>query len=274
MSNQIVNAVKFIGKIAGHTSETVTDEAALQIKINNKAYTVTMRSAGHDVPLSIGLLFTEGIIRSMKEIDSIKESPSLSSNVNSIVDIKVPEHLVEGKNIFNRTIASSSSCGICGKTDLCDLSTVSPFENIPVLDITLLPDFFLQMQLHQNTFGLTGGSHAAAIFANDNTLLSVKEDIGRHNAVDKVIGECLIDSTLSEAKVLCVSGRVSFEIVTKCLKAKIPFLAAVSAPSNLAVSYCQEMGITLIAFCRGDKATVYTCPENVLQYHHPISTPT
>ena len=121
------------------------------------------------------------------------------------------------------------------------------------------------MQARQSTFERTGGSHGAAIFDIAGTLLSVKEDIGRHNAVDKVIGDLLLKDTLPDASILFISGRVSYEIAAKCAEASIPFLLAVSAPSSLAVDFCQRKGITLIGFCRANRATVYTNERNILQ---------
>ncbi len=266
MPDQIVNAVKFIGGQPAETLETLTNEEALQININNQAFTITMRSPGNDKMLVCGLLLTEGIIHSYHDIISISENKVPNTDHILRMDVVISEKMLEGKNIFNRSIASSASCGICGKTTLCDLiENTSPLKSNRDLNINLLNSFFSRMRLHQQTFGLTGGSHAAAIFASDEMLLAVNEDIGRHNAVDKVIGECLVNNTLSKALVLCVSGRVSYEIAVKCYKAGISFLTAVSAPSSLSVEYCRKMGITLIAFCREDKATVYTNPQRIKQ---------
>lgn len=266
MPDQIVQAIKFVGGQSEQTFETLTYEAALQININNRAFTITMRSPGNDTLLACGLLFTEGIINSYQDIISITENQSPNTDDILSVDVIVSEKILSGKNLFNRSIASSASCGICGKTEILDITETTPFlNNNSRLDINTLNDFFMKMRLQQHTFGLTGGSHAAAIFASTELLMAVNEDIGRHNAVDKVIGECLINNTLPKAMVLCVSGRVSYEIATKCYKAGIPFLASVSAPSSLSVEYCQKIGITLIAFCRGDKATVYTHRERISQ---------
>ena len=266
MPDQIVQAVKFIGGQPEETFETLTNEAALQININNRAFTITMRSPGNDQFLVCGILLTEGIINSYQDIISITESAAPNADHMLTVDIMVSEKILEGKKLFNRSIASSASCGICGKTAICELiETTPPLNKNGCLNKSTLNDFFSRMRLHQHTFGLTGGSHAAAIFASGELLLAVNEDIGRHNAVDKVIGECLINNTLTSAMVLCVSGRVSYEIATKCYKAGISFLTAVSAPSSLSVEYCQKMGITLIAFCRGDKATVYSHRERISQ---------
>lgn len=257
-------ALRFFQGKKEEETEIVTVEAALQIKINSRAYTITMRTPGNDIFLAVGLLFTEDIIAAYPEISSINEIPDHLHEHNLIVDLKIDEKITQNKNLFNRSIASSASCGVCGKIDLCDLATAKePLLDEHRLSIKALPDLFNVMQYHQETFTKTGGSHAASIFSIDRQLLAVQEDIGRHNAVDKVIGSLLINGKLSEAAILCISGRVSYEIVAKCAKAKIPFLLAVSAPSSLAVDFCQQSGITLVAFCRGDKATVYSHPHRI-----------
>ncbi len=250
---------------AGHireTEEKLVEEAPLQIRINRRPYTITMRTPGQDVALTAGLLFTEGILSSKNELLEIQEIAGTKSATREI-SLTLPESLLQAKNIFNRSIASSASCGICGKTELCDIAIPHIVNSSLQLDSELIPDLFAQMRLHQQTFDQTGGSHAAGLFGINGDLLSIQEDIGRHNAVDKTIGELLLAETLSKAAVLCVSGRVSYEIVAKCVQAQIPFLLSVSAPSSMAVEMCAQKGITLIAFCRGDRATIYTHPEYI-----------
>ncbi len=132
------------------------------------------------------------------------------------------------------------------------------------LPITLIPTMFEQMAAEQKVFKSSGGSHASAAFTTDGQLLAIYEDIGRHNAVDKVIGSLLLQRKLSQAACLLVSGRLSYEIVSKCFRARIPFLASVSAPSSMAVDYCAKTGITLLGFCRQNKCTVYTGEENIV----------
>lgn len=247
--------------------ESLTPEEALQIKINGKAYTITMRSPGQDRNLAVGLLLTEGVINSREDILGISEIPTVRNSHTLIIDVQVKESVLAGKNLFNRSIASSASCGVCGKIELCDLvKPTASFQTSIKLDINLIPDLLRQMQAKQSTFEQTGGSHAAAAFSIDGLALAVKEDIGRHNAVDKVIGELFLNDQLSKADILFVSGRVSYEIVAKCAQAGIPFLLAVSAPSSLAVDFCKQKGITLVAFCREDRATVYANEKNILQY--------
>ena len=266
MASKPIAAIKYIAGKPQKTFELLANEEALQIKINGKAYTITMRTPGQDELLSLGLLFTEGVLHSPDDIVSLTQIPAPHGNHTLVVDVMIKEEILQGKNLFNRSIASSASCGVCGKIELCDL--VNPHHTLTTskkLDVCLIPDLLWQMNNHQSVFEQTGGSHAAAIFSIDGELLSVQEDIGRHNAVDKVIGDLFITNKLNQADILFVSGRVSYEIVAKCAQAGIPFLLAVSAPSSLAVELCQKKGITLIGFCRENRATVYTNTANIVQ---------
>ena len=169
-----------------------------------------------------------------------------------------PEHLNEGY-YQSRSLLSVSSCGICGKRELGDLEMD---EDALLIDCTLnaerIQRMFKAMEERQAVFLKTGGAHAAACFDSDGNMMVIQEDIGRHNAVDKVIGQLLNDNNLGRARCLLVSGRVSYEIVCKCYRAGIPFLAAVSSPSSMSIEIADRKGITLLAFCRGDVLTCYT----------------
>lgn len=274
MINKKITAVRYVAGEPVETSEALAGEEALQIKINGTPYTITMRTPGHDMILAAGLLFTERVIRQKEDIIRISETPVASGDHSLIVDVQVTGEALEGKNLFNRSIASSASCGVCGKIELCDLvGPERPLYTSRKLDVHLIPDLMQQMRSQQSTFEKTGGSHAAAAFSIGGELLSVKEDIGRHNAVDKVIGDLLLRNLLSQTDILFISGRVSYEIVAKCAEASIPFLLAVSAPSSLAVDLCRRNGITLIGFCRENRATVYTHEKNIMQYVSGNQTP-
>jgi FdhD protein len=267
MVDKKTKAVRYIAGQLQKTFETLAAEEALQIRINGKPYTITMRSPGQDKILAAGLLFTERVVTEQTDIISISEIATPSGEHTLIVDVRVKEEALTGKNLFNRSIFSSASCGVCGKIELCDLVTPEhPLVTSQKLDIHRIPDLAQQMHAGQSTFERTGGSHAAAVFSIDGTLLSVQEDIGRHNAVDKVIGELFLRKCLPKAAILFVSGRVSYEIVAKCAEASISFLLAVSAPSSLAVDLCRRQGITLIGFCRENRATVYTHEKNIVQH--------
>jgi FdhD protein len=267
MMNNKIAAVRYVVGEPEQTFETLAGEAPLQIKINGNPYTITMRTPGHDKMLATGLLFTERIIRHQQDILHISETPDETSGHTVTIDVLVKEEIVTGKNLFNRSIASSASCGVCGKIELCDLITPEkPLHTSHRLNIHHIPGLLQQMQAEQATFEKTGGSHAAAAFDIDGKMLSVKEDIGRHNAVDKVIGGLVLMETLHQAAILFISGRVSYEIVAKCAEASIPFLLAVSAPSSLAVRFCRDTGITLVGFCRENRATVYANAQNILRH--------
>ncbi|MDD3722556.1 MAG: formate dehydrogenase accessory sulfurtransferase FdhD [Lutibacter sp.] len=247
-------------QLTNGVSKKVTDalviEAALQININKEPYTVVMRTPGDDIELIRGLLYAEDIYKGEENLGI--EVVEKRENGFSILNASIPKKQL-GKGYLNkRTLLSVSSCGICGKQKLEDInySGVKLINNI-IFDISKLEEMFVEMKSKQETFEISGGSHAAAIFNKNYEIISLKEDIGRHNAVDKVVGELLNSNQLKESFVMLVSGRVSYEIISKAFIAKIPIVVAVSACSTLAVDFAKEFGICLIGFSRGNKATVY-----------------
>jgi len=242
--------------------DALTVEEALQININNKPFTVSMRTPGNDVDLVRGLLHAEGVINNIDLIPEISLKKENEKGIVTIVNVNIPEgELGEGYS-NSRSLLSVSSCGICGKTDLGDLAFIGKtIDDNDKIDIGLIHNLFNKMNNFQFDFRKSGGTHAAAAFTLKGDLLCAMEDIGRHNAVDKIVGKLINDKKLNEAKIMTVSGRISYEIVIKCFKARIPFLAAVSAPSSLAVDYAKELGITLFAFCRDERATCYSNPQ-------------
>lgn len=234
-------------------------ETPLQININNEAYTVVMRTPDNDIELIRGLLFAEDIYKAEKPFsyEIIEEE----NRIPSIINIEIPKNQL-GKGYLNkRTLLSVSSCGICGKKELKDIKVDGEkLEQTPTLVSKEIFLMYTKMKSFQDTFKDSGGSHAAAIFNKNQDLLTIKEDIGRHNAVDKTIGDLLIKNNLKEANFLFVSGRVSYEIVSKAFIAKIPIIVAVSACSSLAVDFAKEFGICLIGFTRNQKMTIYSNP--------------
>lgn len=253
---------KFCGDNRFDVDDNLTVEEALQIIINKKTFTITMRTPGNDEDLINGLLYSEDIYKSVDKL-----TISLSENQKKGIteaNITVDERLLSDGYLNSRNILSVSSCGICGKKELEEIDSSQKLKNGIKLNINDLFTMFDAMNDRQPTFHQSGGSHAAAAFSNDTKLLSIREDIGRHNAVDKVIGHLINKNQLSDAKCLIVSGRISYEIVSKAFAAKIPILAAVSAPSTLAVDFAKELGITLLGFCRKNKATCYSHPERLL----------
>lgn len=263
MATRNYEGKKFEKGLATKIADALTIEEALQININNKPFTVTMRTPGNDNCLVRGMLHTEGILKNqnfLPELNLIKESNK--DSIVTIVELTIPkEELGEGYS-NSRNLLSVSSCGICGRTELGDTSfDGKAIDNDDKIDIALINSLFEKMNIMQSDFHQSGGTHAAAIFSINGELLGSMEDIGRHNAVDKVIGKLILLKELDKATILTVSGRVSYEIIIKCFKAKIPFLAAVSAPSSLAVDFAKELGITLFAFCRDGRATCYSHPH-------------
>ena len=262
MATRNYEGKKFNNKNIDKIVDALTVEEALQININNKPFTVSMRTPGNDIALVRGLLHAEGVINNIYFIPEISLKKENEKGIVTIVNVDIPEkELGEGYS-NSRSLLSVSSCGICGKTELGDLAFIGKtIDDKDKIDIGLIHNLFNKMNNFQYDFRESGGTHAAAAFTLKGELLCAMEDIGRHNAVDKIVGKLINDEELSEAKIMTVSGRVSYEIVIKCFKARIPFLAAVSAPSSLAVDYAKELGITLFAFCRDQRATCYSNPQ-------------
>jgi FdhD protein len=252
--------IKVVSNSQSKTDDALVIEAPLQININNSPYTVVMRTPYNDLELVRGLLFAEDIYK--QEAVFHFEVIEVKKGGETIVNITIPKEVL-GKGYLNkRTLLSVSSCGICGKQELKDLAVSGDTINIKkAMAATNIQKMFGVMQAHQKTFKRSGGSHAAALFNANNNLLSIQEDIGRHNAVDKVIGELLLKKQLKEATFMLVSGRVSYEIVSKAFIAKIPIIVAVSACSSLAVDFSKEFGICLIGFTRDEKMTIYANPN-------------
>ena len=238
--------------------DALTVEEALQLNINNKAFTVSMRTPGNDKSLVRGLLHSENIINDQKFMPKYTVIEG-RTDAQTEINVDIPDDKLGTGYSNSRSLLSLSSCGICGKTELKDIESISgKLNDNKKIEMDLLHDLFEKMQKKQYDFKESGGTHAAAAFSLKGDILCSMEDIGRHNAVDKVIGELIISNNLNMAKIITVSGRISYEIVIKCFKAGVPFLAAVSAPSSLAVDYAKELGITLFAFCRNNRATCYS----------------
>ncbi|MBV1923397.1 MAG: formate dehydrogenase accessory sulfurtransferase FdhD [Flavobacteriaceae bacterium] len=244
------------------TVDALTVEEALQININGSPFTVSMRTPGNDISLVRGMLHSEGIIKNASYNFNLVLKKENERGIVTIVELTIPEEELGEGYSNSRSLLSVSSCGICGRTELGDIDfTGQSIKDDEKVDNELINSLFKKMKKHQFDFHQSGGTHAAAAFTRDGKLLSTKEDIGRHNAVDKVIGDLIIAKELKKAAIMTVSGRVSYEIIIKCFKANIPFLAAVSAPSSLAVDYAKELGITLFGFCRNGRITCYSNPQ-------------
>jgi FdhD protein len=238
-------------------------EVALSIAVNDIPFTVTMQTPGNEIELARGLLFTEKIYQSLEQHPEIIITGTNESGFITSVNVKAAPHLILKDFAGNRNVISSSSCGVCGKTELDDLGN-DKLTSSALLDPSKIQLMFSEVSERQKAFQKSGGTHAAGAFTVDGQMLIVQEDIGRHNAVDKVIGYLIKNELLHKVECLTVSGRISYEIVSKAKEANIPFLASVSAPSTLAVDSASASGMTLMAFCRNNKLTVYSNPHQVI----------
>lgn len=258
-------AKKFENGTASKIVDSLTIEEALQININNAPFTVTMRTPGDDLALIRGMLHTEGVLKNTLYSPDIVLNKENNAGIVTVADLSIPQSELGKEYSNSRSLLSVSSCGICGRKELDELTTQGEAIDInKTIGVSVLHNMFDKMSGEQATFKQSGGSHASGVFAFDGSLLTAKEDIGRHNAVDKAIGELLLQGKLNKAACITVSGRISYEIIIKAFKARIPILAAVSAPSALAVDYAKELGITLLAFCREDRATCYANTQRII----------
>ena len=238
--------------LEGGTDE-VAVELPLEIRLNGSAVAVTMRTPGHDFELAAGFLYGEGIVSTAPEMTLPED---LAAN---IVDARAAGAVAPSSRRFYTT----SSCGICGKGALEEVEAMAPMvEGGPSLPRALLAS--LPDRLRQPGFERTGGLHATGLFSAEGELLAVHEDVGRHNAMDKVIGAALLAGTLPLSdRVLCVSGRLAFELVQKAARAGAPILVGVGAPTSLAVELAADRGITLAGFARAGRVNVYTHAHRV-----------
>ena len=248
--------------------DALTVEAALHIKVNGVPYTTTMRTPGNDEALVRGLLFTEGIVSNPAADLSFRKIPDPESGLVACVEVGVAEADIERPVAGRRSQLSVSSCGVCGTRDPKDIEVYGPplhIDEDDVLEIDAVEEMLKRMRAAQKTFSESGGSHGAAAFTTGADLLAVHEDVGRHNAVDKVVGSLLRDGHLDRAATLTISGRASYEIIYKAYRAAIPCVIAVSAPSSLAVETAERFGMTLAGFCRDGRLTMYSNRRSVTE---------
>lgn len=254
--------------------ETLVVEEPLEIRVDGKPITVTMRTPGSDVELAQGFLLTEGIVSGRDDILSVRycrgateDSSGYSQNTYNVLDVTLAPGVPAPDVDPTRNFYTTSSCGVCGKASLDAVRLISkhaPGDDPATVSAETLAGMPGKLRGEQKVFAATGGLHGAALFGTDGTVLVVREDIGRHNAVDKVVGWALENRRIPLSDtVLLVSGRASFELTQKAVMAGIPVLAAVSAPSSLAVDLAGQSGLTLVAFLRGDSMNVYTRPDRV-----------
>ncbi len=250
--------------------DTLAAEEPLELRVDSRPLTVTMRTPGSDVELAHGFLLTESVVTGKADVATARycDSPGPDGrNTYNVLDVQLATGVTPPDASVERNFYTTSSCGVCGKAalDAVRLSTHHPpaSDSLETTPETLaeLPE---RLREAQRVFDSTGGLHAAGLFDSNGELLAVREDVGRHNAVDKVLGWALLQERVPLAGCMInVSGRASFELVQKAAMAGIPLLAAVSAPSSLAVELAEEQGMTLVGFLRGSSMNVYTGAERV-----------
>lgn len=244
-------------------------EEPLEIRVRKRPLAVTMRTPGQDLDLAMGFLLSEGIIGAAGDVVTAQLCAGTNTpNTYNVVDIVLGPDVPPPATDPARNFYTTSSCGVCGKASIDAVRTRSAFEvrddpmSVPARVVAGLPD---RLRAAQRTFDRTGGLHAAGLFSAAGELMVLREDVGRHNAVDKVIGWAVREGRLPlTGHLLLVSGRASFELTQKAWMAGVPMLAAVSAPSTLAAELADEAGMTLVGFLRGETMNVYTSPQRVI----------
>ncbi|MFF1558334.1 formate dehydrogenase accessory sulfurtransferase FdhD [Streptomyces sp. NPDC058279] len=263
--------VRIRGGVAGTRPDTLVAEEPLEIRLNGKPLAITMRTPGDDFALAVGFLVSEGVLAHASDVQAVtycEGATDEGTNTYNVVNVRLAAGVALPDISLERNVYTTSSCGLCGKASLDAVRTATRFPGLAADPVRVgaavlgeLPD---RLRAAQKVFDRTGGLHAAALFSARGELLDVREDVGRHNAVDKIVGRALQDGRLPlGGAVLLVSGRASFELAQKAVMAGIPVLAAVSAPSSLAVDLALESGLTLVGFLRGQDMNIYAGEERV-----------
>jgi FdhD protein len=253
--------------------DVVAAEEPLQLSLDGAPLSIVMRTPGNDLELAIGLLLAERVIRSTGDVARVRISAEARENEPRL---EVLGDLVESNQVDiylrasaprrpQRSFLASSACGVCGATTVESLALdFPPLGEGPSIDPAILPGLSPRLREQQRIFESTGGLHAAGLFTAQGELELLREDIGRHNAVDKIVGRAALDARLPlGSSLLAVSGRAGYEVVQKAIAAGIPILAAVGAPSSLAVATAERFGMTLVGFLRDDRFNVYSAPERI-----------
>lgn len=267
---QNFNIEKWISSELMNTNDLLAVETPLEIIIiykQNKAvketlFTVTMRSPGNDEALAVGLLFAEGVIQSFQDIEHIRYC--IKNKENNTLRVTLKKTVLVNEDTFKRNLISSSSCGVCGKQIIDQQSKLFAKIEIPKnVGISTLIGLPKKLKDHQLLFKHTGGIHACALFTSGGSLITIKEDIGRHNALDKIIGHHIINGSGFNNTIVVLSGRVGFEMAQKSARAGIPMILAIGAPTSLAVQIAKEAKICLLGFAKKDSINCYSYPEYV-----------
>jgi FdhD protein len=232
-----------------------------------RRFTVTMRTPGHDFELAVGLLHGEGLLDHIDAVERVTYCTEQELSADQAYNVVTVDLHSAPRRWPERALAATSACGVCGAQSLDDVAEVAAGGPVPSA-MTVGPDLVRalpdRLRQHQRVFDSTGGLHAAGAFSAGGEARVVREDIGRHNAVDKVVGQAVMERRRLTDAVLCVSGRVGFEIVQKAAVATVPVLVAVGAPSSLAVALASRAGITVVGFVRGDRMVAYSHPQRLV----------
>jgi len=264
-----IDVLRFNRHDVANERDTVAIEEPLEIRVNAESLAVTMRTPGHDFELAAGLLFAEGLISCKEDLLVVKRdaNPENPDRENTVLTAVRPWTDDNARTSASRTLTATSSCGICGKKDIESTRCLAP----PISDdefrihVNTVYSLNERMKAAQKVFAETGGLHAAALFSGAGELMSLREDIGRHNAVDKLIGAEVLGGRIPlPNRIMMISGRASYEILQKAAVARLPMVCAVSAPSSLAVRIAADLNITLIGFLRGETMNVYSAPNRLI----------
>jgi len=247
--------------VASPRRDVVAREEPLEIQLDGRSLAVVMRTPGDDPELALGLLWSEGVIRSLADVVSVRHATQARDpdGADNILQVRLREGLTVDWRRLQRNLYASASCGVCGKATIDGvLGDAPPLEDDSTFAASVLGELPERLLASQAAFAETGGLHGAGLCDHEGRLLVVREDVGRHNAVDKVVGWALRAGKVPLAgHALVVSGRISYEIAVKALAARVPLVAAVSAPSSLAVTLAERSRLTLVGFLRGESFNVY-----------------
>ena len=270
-SIKYLDLVKITGRSQAWVEDTISVEEPLEIRIcanvdgitTDKNIAVTMRTPGNDAELATGFLFTEGLISEINQIKTVAHLDGLCTrNSANIIVVELAGGFERATAALDRNFYTTSSCGVCGKSSIAAIKTFSIFRDLATehytWDLEVLYHLPERLRAAQSNFSATGGIHAAGLFDREGQLIALREDVGRHNALDKLIGHALAAGSLPlRQQILLLSGRASFELVQKAAMAGIQIIAAIGAPSSLAIELAKEFDITLLAFLRDQRFNIY-----------------
>ncbi|HEY2832270.1 MAG TPA: formate dehydrogenase accessory sulfurtransferase FdhD [Sporichthyaceae bacterium] len=250
--------------------DSLATEEPMELRVDGRPLAVTMRTPGADIEFAHGFLLTEGVITKIDDVRTARYCDGVDDdglNTYNVLDVTLADGVPVPGPLVERNFYTTSSCGVCGKASLEAVRTRTAFppgDDPVVVDVEVLRALPDRLRAEQRIFQATGGLHAAGLFDASGELQVIREDVGRHNAVDKVMGWALLNRRIPAAgSVLLLSGRASFELIQKAAMAGVPLVAAISAPSTLAAELAEDAGITLVGFLRGAEMTVYTCRDRV-----------